>query len=29
MFEMKGGTSQPENNAAGKVIFDNFQFGKN
>lgn len=26
-FEMKGGTFQPEFNAPGKVIFDNFEYG--
>ncbi len=28
IFEMKAGTWQVEANAAGKVIFDNFQFGR-
>lgn len=28
-FEMKGGTSQSESNAPGKVIFDNFEYGLN
>jgi len=29
IFELKGGTWQPEGNAPGKVIFDNFRFGSN
>jgi hypothetical protein len=29
LFELKGGTSQPETNPPGKVIFDNFAFGLN
>jgi len=29
IFELKGGTWQPESNAPGKVIFDNFRFGSN
>jgi hypothetical protein len=29
LFEVKGGTSQAEVNAAGKVIFDNFMFTRN
>jgi hypothetical protein len=29
VFELKGGTWQPESNAPGKVIFDNFRFGSN
>jgi len=29
IFEMKAGTWQAEANAAGKAIFDNFQFGRN
>jgi len=29
LFEVKGGTSQAETNAPGKVIFDNFEVGSN
>jgi len=28
LFELKGGTWQPEANAAGKAIFDNFKAAK-